>query len=46
MSPHEQLNRKDITVATMVWEGKTNPGNRRCSGQHRTGDQEPATQRF
>jgi DNA-binding NarL/FixJ family response regulator len=25
MSPREQLNRKEITVATMVWEGKTNP---------------------
>jgi DNA-binding NarL/FixJ family response regulator len=25
MSPREQLSRKEINVATMVWEGKTNP---------------------
>jgi DNA-binding NarL/FixJ family response regulator len=25
MSPREQLNRREIIVATMVWEGKTNP---------------------
>jgi DNA-binding NarL/FixJ family response regulator len=25
MSPREQLSRKEIQVATMVWEGKTNP---------------------
>jgi DNA-binding NarL/FixJ family response regulator len=25
MSPREQLSPKEIEVATMVWEGKTNP---------------------
>jgi hypothetical protein len=35
MSPHEQLNRKDITVATMGWEGKTNPENRRWTAPNR-----------
>ncbi|HKW17419.1 MAG TPA: helix-turn-helix transcriptional regulator [Terriglobales bacterium] len=25
MSPREQLSAKEIQVATMVWEGKTNP---------------------
>lgn len=25
MSPREQLNPREITVATMVWQGKTNP---------------------
>jgi DNA-binding NarL/FixJ family response regulator len=25
MSPSEQLSRKEIEVATLVWEGKTNP---------------------
>ena len=25
MSPREELNSREITVATMVWEGKTNP---------------------
>jgi DNA-binding NarL/FixJ family response regulator len=25
MSPREQLSRKEIEVATLVWEGKTNP---------------------
>lgn len=25
MSPREQLNSKEINVATMVWEGRTNP---------------------
>lgn len=25
MSPREQLSTKEIQVATMVWEGKTNP---------------------
>jgi DNA-binding NarL/FixJ family response regulator len=25
MSPRDQLNQREIQVATMVWEGKTNP---------------------
>ena len=25
MSPREQLSRREIIVATMVWQGKTNP---------------------
>ena len=25
MSPRDQLNEREIQVATMVWEGKTNP---------------------
>ena len=25
MSPHEQLNRTEVRVATMVWQGHTNP---------------------
>ncbi len=32
MSPREQLSRKEINVATMVWEGKTNPEIAACLG--------------
>ncbi len=32
MSPREQLSRREITVATMVWEGKTNPEIAACLG--------------
>jgi DNA-binding CsgD family transcriptional regulator len=32
MSPREQLNRKEIRVATMVFEGKTNPDIAACVG--------------
>ncbi len=32
MSPREQLSRREINVATMVWEGKTNPEIAACLG--------------
>ena len=32
MSPREQLNSREITVATMVFEGKTNPEIALCMG--------------
>ena len=32
MSPREQLSRKEINVATMVWEGKTNQEIAACLG--------------
>ena len=32
MAPREQLSRKEINVATMVWEGKTNPEIAACLG--------------
>ena len=32
MSPREQLSRREIIVATMVWQGKTNPEIAACLG--------------
>jgi DNA-binding NarL/FixJ family response regulator len=45
MSPREELNSREIRVATMVWEGKTNPEIALLL-ETRTGSEEPAAQRL
>jgi hypothetical protein len=40
MSPREELNSREIRVATMVWEGKNEPGDCAPSRNQRTGSED------